>query len=245
MADDGCYLYCILDDRVDKSLGKVGLLDAEVHGLSYKDVTALVSPIQFKEIDTNLDNILAHQRVVELSRGMGTTLPVKFGIIFRNEGGVSSLLSKSYDDYRAKLTRLKDKDEFGIKVILNDVGLKRIRTEVANESRDIGKIRKDVTKAKRGTSYLLNIKMEEALRNETYRKIDSVSREIHRELSEASVDNVPLKSEHDQIILNAAYLVDRVDAQKFQKKVEATRKAFEKEGLVIHVSGPWAPYSFC
>ncbi len=245
MADDGRYVYCIVNDRVDKSLGKVGLLDAEVHGVSYKDITALVSPIQFKEIETNLDNILAHQRVVELSRAIGTTLPVKFGIIFRNEEGVNSLLARSYDDYRTKLTRLKDKDEFGIKVILNDAGLKRIRAEVASESREIGKIKKDVTKAKRGTSYLLNIKMEEALRNETYRKIDSVSREIHKQLSEASIDNVPLKSEHDQIILNAAYLVNRADGLQFQKMVEGAKKDFEKEGLVIHVSGPWAPYSFC
>ena len=226
-------------------LGKVGLFGGEVHTVKHKDIFAMVSPVEFKEIETNLNNILVHQQVVESSRGIGTTLPVKFGVIFKSEDGVKKLLEKSYTDYRSKLTMVKGKDEFGIKVILNDVALKKIRTQVAEESSEIGKIKKDLSKAKSGTSYLLNIRMDEALRNETYRKIDEMSHEIHERLAEASFKGVTLKSEHEQIILNGAYLVDRPDTQKFQKEIEKTKEDFEKEGLVIHLSGPWAPYSFC
>ena len=234
-----------MTDGDESSFGSIGIEGREVFGVEYKGVTGVVSPIPFKTIEANLPTILAHQKVVEACMAKATTLPVRFGVIFKNENGVKEMLSKSYDDYRTKLVKLNGKDEFGAKVILDEAGLKRVKTEVESESAELGKLRKTVSKAAKGTSYLLSIKMEEAVRNAAAKKVEEMSMGVHAELSRAAVDSAVLKSEHQQIVLNAAYLVDRSRREEFQAESARVRRKYEKEGLTIHLSGPWAPYSFC
>lgn len=242
---EGRYLYCILDGAETRNLGKVGIQGGEVRVLPYESVGAVISPVPFSEIESNLGNILVHQKVVDLARGIGTALPVRFGIIFKTEEGVKKMLSKSYESYRTKLHKLKDRDEFGVKVILNDSGLKRIRESVAAHSEEVVATRKKLPKSGRGTSYLLRLKMEEAIKNQLYKKIEDLSQQIYTRLGAPADERTVLKSDHEQIILNAAYLINRREVERFQKEVEAVRKDFGGEGLIVHTSGPWAPYSFC
>jgi Gas vesicle synthesis protein GvpL/GvpF len=241
---DGRYVYCVVDGDSKKISGKHGLSGADIFTVSHNGIAAVVSVVPYKEIESNLENIMAHQKVVEKAREVGTTLPVRFGIIFRTEQGVRELLTKQYTDYRAKLSNLKDKDEFGVKLILNEAGLKRIRAQVEQEMNVGGKTRK-APKAKSGTAYLKKIKMDEAIANRTYKKVDSLSREVHDRLAKASVGSALLKSEHEQIILNGAYLVDRKETARFRHELESIKRDSEKNSLVVHTSGPWAPYSFC
>jgi hypothetical protein len=244
MTAEGRYLYCVTEGAADE-FGKIGLSGKDVFAVPYKDIAAVVSAIPFKTIESTLTSILTHQQVVEASTSRATTLPVRFGVIFKNEEGVKELLSKSYASYRAKIDELRGKEEFGAKVILDEAGLKRIRTEVERESDEVGKLRKSMAKATRGTLYLLRIKLDEALRSETARRIGDVSGAVHSELGRAAVQSTLLKSDHEQIILNGAYLVDRSRHDEFQSEAEKVKNKFEKQGLAIHVSGPWAPYSFC
>jgi len=244
MTADGRYLYCVTEGKND-AFGKIGLSGKDVFAVTHKDIAAVVSAIPFKTIDSTLTSILTHQQVVDACTAKATTLPVRFGVIFKNEEGVKELLAKSYPNYRAKILELRGKEEFGAKVILDEAGLKRIRAEVEKESDELGKLKKSMAKATRGTLYLLKIKMDEALRSETAKKIGDVSGAVHSELGRAAVQSTLLKSDHEQIVLNGAYLVDRSRHDEFQSEAERIKNKFEKQGLTIHVSGPWAPYSFC
>jgi hypothetical protein len=244
MASEGRYLYCVTE-AAEAKVGKIGISGKEVSGVAYKDVTAIVSAIPFKTIDASLDNIMLHQKVVEACRLKATTLPVRFGVIFKNEEGVREMLSKSYEDYHAKLAKLRGKDEFGAKVIIDEAGLNRIKAEVETESAEVRKLNRAVAKASKGTSYLLKIKADEALRIETAKRIEDLSQGVYAELAKAAVEGALLKTEHEQIVLNAAYLVDRSRREEFQGEAERVKRKYEKQGLAIHLSGPWAPYSFC
>ncbi len=244
MTGEGRYLYCVTEAAAG-SLGKIGISGNEVTGVAYKDVTAVVSGIPFKTIEASLDNIMVHQKVVEASCSKATTLPVRFGVIFKNEEGVKEMLSKSYQEYRTKLEKLRGKEEFGAKVIIDEAGLKRMRAEVEEESDEVKKLKKAVAKASKGTSYLLKIKLDEALRNETAKRVEDLSQGVNGELLRAALEGALLKAEHEQIVLNAAYLVDRSRRDEFQAEAAKVKRKYEKEGLTIHLSGPWAPYSFC
>jgi hypothetical protein len=211
----------------------------------HKDIGAVVSPIPYAEVDASIDNILAHQRAVDASRKLGTSLPVKFGTIFKKEDGVTTLLAKSYDDYRSKLAKLKGMDEFGVKVLFNKAGLAKVKSDVETSSPEIMKMRRSLEKSREGKSYFTRLKMNEAIRAEAFRKIDELSREIHKELAKSSQENSILKSDHQQIVLNAAYLVRRGEGDAFLARASTLGKAYAEKGLVVHSSGPWAPYSFC
>ena len=242
---DGRYVYCIVDSNEPTTLGDIGLLGRPAYVVCHKDIGALVSPIPYAEVQASIDNILAHQRAVESARKVGTTLPVKFGTIFRKEDGVTTLLTKSYDDYRKKLAKLEGLDEFGVKVLFNKAGLDKVKADVERKSPEVLKMRRSLAKASQGKSYFTKLKMSEAIKSEAYRRMDELSREIHDELVRDAQDSSLLKSEHEQIVLNAAYLVRRGNGEEFLAKAGKLGKTYAEKGLLVHSSGPWAPYSFC
>jgi hypothetical protein len=242
---DGRYVYCIVDTAEPTALEDVGVLGKPGHIVGHKDIGAVVSIVPYAEVEASIDNILAHQRMVEASRKVGTTLPVKFGTIFRKEDGVTTLLSTSYDTYRKKLAKLEGMDEFGVKVLFNKAGLAMVKTAVEKTSPEVVKMRRSLAKAGKGKSYFTKMKMDEAIRSEAYRKMDELSREIHDDLARNSQESSILKSEHEQIVLNAAYLVRRGDGEAFLARARHLGKEYAEKGLLVHSSGPWAPYSFC
>src|ERR1700733_4633868 len=160
---EGRYVYCIVDSAEPTLLEDVGLLGKPAHVVGHRDIGAVVSPVPYAEIEASIDNILAHQQVVEASRKIGTTIPVKFGTIFQKEDGVTTLLTKSYEDYRRKLTKLQGMDEFGVKVLFNKAGLAKLKSVVEQTSPEIVKMRRSLTKAGEGKSYFTKLKMNEAI----------------------------------------------------------------------------------
>ena len=241
---EGRYLYCVTE-AVDTDLGKIGLRNSKVFPVLYRDLVGVVSSIAYESLEASLPDILVHQKVVEACWSKGTTLPVRFGVIFKNENGVRQMLAKSYEEYKAKLTNLEKKDEYGAKVIISEEGLKKIKQGIESQSEEVGKLKKVVAKSTRGTSYLLKIKMDEALRNETAKTIEELAKNVHTDLTKAALQSALLKSDHEQIALNAAYLVPRGQRKEFEAQVVAVKRRYESEGVGIHLSGPWAPYSFC
>ena len=241
----GRYIYCILESEKKPDIGNIGLFDSNVYTIGHKDLNAIVSAIPFKETPASVDNIIAHQRVVEASRKIGTTLPVRFGVIIKTEEGVKNLLVKSYRDFRSKITKFKDKDEFGVKIVFDKNNLKKIKKDMPDESDEIKKIKKEMNNAGDGTAYFLKMKMDEAVKNETLKKIDRLSGEIHNEIASLADDSRILKSDIDQVILNVAYLVKKKDHDSFNLKLKKLEEKYKKDNLIFHISGPWAPYSFC
>lgn len=244
---DGRYIYCIVDweeKKLPANFGNIGIGENAVYTIGYKDIAAVVSTIPFKQMDSNLNDIVAHQRVVEAAREVRTVLPVRFGVILKNEEGIKKLLGGSYKDYSAKLSVLRGKDEIGIKVLLNKSSLKKIQAQ-AEQSEEIRKIKQEISDSKPGTSYFLKLRLQDAMKNETLMKIDKMVGEINNSLAGTAEDRRLLKNDVGEIVLNAAYLVDRSKIWAFDTKVKVLRERFEREGMTLHRSGPWAPYSFC
>ena len=247
MLMDGRYIYCIINWGEKKPIGNfgnIGIGENPVYTIDYKDIAAVVSTIPFKQMDSNMNDIVAHQRVVEAAREVDTVLPVRFGVILKSEEGIKKLLAGSYKDYRAKLASLRGKDEIGIKVLLNKASLKKIK-EQAEQSEEIRKMKQEISSAKPGASYFLKMRLEDAMKNETLMTIDKLVGEINNSLAGSAVDRRLLKNDVGEIVLNAAYLVDKSKTGAFDAKVKELRERFEKEGVTLHRSGPWAPYSFC
>lgn len=241
---EGRYLYCILDGKEKHNLGHIGLYDKNAYTISHKDISAVISPIPFKELQPDIQSITAHQKVVEESRTHGTTLPIRFGILFKTEDGVKTMLTKSYDTFKTKIKKLQDKDEYGLKIVIEKSKLTKLESE-SHKVPSIQKMKKEMDDSGKGTAYFIKMKLDEAIKTETYKKIDSISGKIHDDLTAVSSSNCLLKNDLDQLILNAAYLIDKKQRDEFTRKVENLKQKYEDYGLMFHLSGPWAPYSFC
>ncbi len=245
---DGRYIYCIIDwdqKKPPANLGNIGISESPVYTIAHKDICAVVSSIPFKQMESNMNDIVAHQRVVEAAREIGTVLPVRFGVILKNEEGIKKLLTGSYKDYSAKIVQVRGKDEIGIKVLLGKASLKKIEAQAQEQSDEIQKIKSEISSAQPGTSYFMKLRLQDAVKNETLRKIDQMVGEINRTLGSGAQDTKMMKNEVGEIVLNAAYLVDRNKMNEFDTKLRELRDRFESQGMTIHRSGPWAPYSFC
>lgn len=241
---EGRYLYCILDGFPNRTVGGIGLFDSKTYVVSYKDVSAIVSNVPFKEIKPEVETMTSHQRIVDESRTHGTILPARFGTIFKSDDGVKKMLVKSYKELKTKITKLEGKDEFGLKIIIDKPNLKKLEYTL-HDIPEIKKIKKEIAASGEGTAYFLKMKMNEAIKNQTYKKIDELGGQIHKEIAKDAFDSCLLKCDFDEIMLNAAYLVNRDDASKFHKKLDELKEKYKGHGLVFHLSGPWAPYSFC
>jgi hypothetical protein len=244
-SNEAQYLYCIVDGKTVLDLGKVGLMDGEVTTLAVDGLAAVVSPVPYKELESSLANIMTHQKVVELARSKSTALPVRFGVIFKSKDGVKKLLAESNASYREKLSKLDGKDEYGVKVILSGEGKNQLKMTVGKGSPELGRLTRASAKAGKGTAYLLKLKAEEALKAESFRALEKYSSEVNDRLAKASADSRRLGADHEQIVLNAAYLVDRNGVSAFQEAVKKATEDVKPVGLELHLSGPWAPYSFC
>lgn len=247
MSEDGRYIYCIVDWEENKpsgNFGNIGIGENAVFTIGYKNIAAVVSVIPFKKMESNLNDIVAHQRVVEAACETHTVLPVRFGVILKDEEGIKKLLTSSYKDYLSKISELRGKDELGIRVLLNKSSLKKIEAQ-AELSEEIQKIKQEISLSKPGTSYFLKLRLQDAVKNETLMMIDKMVGEINNSLAQIAVDKRLLKNDVSEIVLNAAYLVDRNRTHEFDAKVRELRERFERVGMTIHRSGPWAPYSFC
>ena len=236
---DGRYIYCISEMGEDRDLNAVGILGRPVFFIGFKDIGAYVSIVPYEELKTDIEVIESHQHVVERSREKVATLPVKFGVIFKTDEGVRSLLAKSYEEYRAKLSKFRNKDEFGLKVLITKQSTDSTKKE------EMVKASGNRSKVGEGAAYFQKLRDEEAKRANELKIWDGIRGEIKERLSEHAVQQTVLNSDLPQILLNAAYLVDRKKKDAFFNSIEQVRSRFEHSGVAIHMSGPWAPYSFC
>lgn len=240
----GVYLYCISETSSKKNLGNIGLYEKPAYAIGFKDIGAIVSDAPFKEIQPNVNEINSHQQVVEAAREKWTTLPVRFGTMFKSEDGVIKYLEKSYKDLRAKISKFENKDEYGIKVVFDKDDLTKLDMKI-DDNDEIKKIKEEMFTSGQGASYFLRLKMEEAKRNQVLKKVDEIATDIHKQISSCVFEGCVLKADIAQIILSAAYLVDRNKKDEFDAKTQKVREKYEANGIMIHTSGPWAPYSFC
>lgn len=237
---EGRYVYCIFEGDPITNLGKIGIHGNDVYSIKHNKINAAVSSIPFKEFEPNIENISAHQRVIEEARKFGTTVPVRFGVLIKEEDGVKNLLKKSYSEFTNKISKLRGKDEYGVKVFLQQKNHKIFQEF---QTKEIKKLKKDIAASSEGTSYFLKLKLEEAIKNESLKRIEEISQQIHKEISEISTDSCLLNDELDDIILNGAYLINKNQESDFTKKFVRLKNKYKE--LKFHISGPWAPYSFC
>lgn len=254
-ANDGLYLYCVLDAgrTPPGERGIDGRRDAFV--LPYRELGALVGEValadysdealsgRFQDPDWVGEHAGRHDAIVRSAMEAGGVLPVRFGTIYSSEQHLKRALAGEYDRLRSFLAVVGDKEEWGLKVYAP------AGRNAADEEGGVNELGCG-TAAGPGTAYFLRKKRERLRREGGLVGRSTLAGEIFECLAARSARsrrNRLLSRRASGVdadmVLNAAFLIAGHERDAFRQALDDT--AGRHRDLLFHLSGPWAPYNFC
>jgi Gas vesicle synthesis protein GvpL/GvpF len=240
IAPRGKYVYCIIQSERPLRFDAAGIADerAEVHTVGYRDLAAVVSDVPIGVVDSTRENVLAHERVNEIVMREHTVIPMSFGTIFKTRDDIVELLRSAQDAFGDVLNKMRDKMEFGLKVLWDRDS---IIQEIEQEDEDINRLKKEIALQK-GSTYFARMQygraIDAALQSRSERYVAEILDRL-RSVAVASRINKPIG---DKMIMNAAFLVSRDLENAFDAGVKSIASGHDK--LTFKYTGPWPPYNF-
>jgi hypothetical protein len=136
----GKYVYCVVESSSPLRFGPLGIGTelAEVNSVHYKERAAIVSDTPVEVFDATCENVLAHEQVNEAVMREHTVIPMSFGTVFKTRGDIVELLRAAYDAFGDVLQKMKDKVEFGLKVLWDRDAVVR---EIEAEDEDVRRLK--------------------------------------------------------------------------------------------------------
>ncbi|MCX4830423.1 GvpL/GvpF family gas vesicle protein [Streptomyces sp. NBC_01016] len=208
-------------------------LVAVVGSVPERDFAEAPLHAHLEDLDWLTETARAHQNVIAALTTVTSPLPLRLATVFRDDAGVRLMMEQEERRFRAGLDRLAGRVEWGVKVYVEEPEAPAPAAGPATSGRD----------------YLRRRRAERTARDDTWRRAEGFAQELHDELSlHAAHTRVhpPQNPELSRVsglnVLNAAYLVERSDAEEFVERVDATKD--REPDLRVELTGPWAGYSF-
>lgn len=234
-------LYCILWARSDRHLpADKGVQDREIKFIEHEQIAAVVSDFDPSVRSLDVQNLILYHDVIDSCFQMGAVIPFRFKTILANEAEIKRLLVQRGTDYESNLSRLKDKTEMGIRLILD-----KIQTEKAalNEPLD-----NEMDSESPGMSYLAKRKnvysYQNAVDTRCQELVDISKKALEGLYVDFKLDASQTASSHSsgkEIMISSYFLIDKSSVQQFKAIFEEIKPGL---GARVLVSGPWAPYNF-
>ena len=234
----GRYVYCIIPTEEAKNFGPIGIGTdpTEVSTVTYRDIAAVVSPTPIEVHDPTRENVLAHERVNEAVMKDYTVIPMSFGTVFKTEQDIIELLKTAYDAFRDVLDKMRNKLEFGLKILWEPEQVIKV---IEKEDESLRLLRQEIS-SQQGSTYFARMQYGRLVDSMLEERSEQTATEILGALKGvASRVNKPIG---DKMILNAAFLVSRDREEEFDAKVKQIGATHEH--LNFKYTGPWPPYNF-
>lgn len=229
------YTYAIIDSNSEMDEPIRGLGEASVYNIPYRDIGIVVSGLDPQVQIKTEESILKHEEVAERLMDRFTVLPMRLYTVFSGKEDMLLKVKDYYEDFIKNLDRVRNKAEFGIKVIWGGNIIKeRIINVYKNES--------PAHLTQSGTKFMKEkferYKIDKEFEEEADRCIAIVDGFLNRLASEKKLE----KLKTDNLLLSASYLVDKEKKDDFKKAFEELRSSHRD--LKYLLSGPWPPYNF-
>jgi hypothetical protein len=229
------YVYAIVDWSEAPLPRQLGLQDAELAKVIWRDVAAVVSP--FNGTVTRAANELwRHEEVVESLMGDRAVLPARFGTLLRSHQHVSDMLCQSYNGLAEDIERVRGYVEIGMRFLTT------AEDDTAAEPAPSVSAGLAQTAMGPGSAYLWSrLAKERDLQRRRHAKL-SLIREAFDALATHAHASRLEDAQEDRPGTSAAFLVPRDRLLSF--RAIATDVANAHPQLAMLCTGPWPPYSF-
>ena len=241
-SDDGKYVYCIIKTAEAQDFGPIGIGDGgnRVYTVHHRDLAAVVSDTPIRIYDPTRENVLAHELVNETVMRDFTVIPMSFGTIFRTREDINELLRSTYRAFDDVLDKMRDKIEFGLKVLWDR---ERVMGRLEAEDEEIHRLKGEITGNAQSSTYFARMQLGRLIEAGLEATAGGYVMDVHESLKPVAVASRSNKPIGDRMIMNAAYLVDRSREHEFDEAVKALSRKYE-DMLSFKYTGPWPPYNF-
>jgi hypothetical protein len=253
------YLYCLARPDALTRLDGLGV-DGEspLNLIPLKDIVAVVSAVRLDDFvgpaaDARMTDlawvgprVCRHEEIVERVMRSSPVLPARFAALFSSRESLASWLECHHDAISRALDRFADHEEWAVKGTL-DRRTAEARFLAAALARQEGAL-----SSSPGARYFEERRIQAGIGQELDAWLKEASAGIARalldcavELEERAVASGGAPPEEGTRILNWAFLVSQSRTDDFGARIQRINDEHAERGLVLDVSGPWPPYSFC
>lgn len=238
MVPKGLYVYCVIGTGEARNFGPIGVggKSDTVTTIAYRDLSAVISSVPMDKYEVGQKTMLAHERVIEKVMTDHTVLPVRFYTVAPNAEEIRNLLRSRYGEFKKLLRELDNKVELGIKALWKDMN--QALREVVGEARQ-EEDSAAASEASRGNNKAEAEKRVRLVLEEKRAKARELLLEPLRPLASDLCLN---KTYGDDMVMNAAFLVDRSREREFDARVEQLSGQYDT--IEFKYVGPAPPYSF-
>lgn len=239
----GKYVYCIIrsSDRLQcKSLG-IGERGDPVHTVHHGDLMAVVSDSPVIEYASSRRNMMAHTLVLEDVMREHTILPVRFGVVAPSAKALEEkVLQRRHEELSNLLSEMEGRNEVGLKAFWYE---NVIFPEVVAENPPIQRLRDSLMGRAAEETYYERIRLGEMIESAIGKKRVEDSQRILGALRPLADETHLGDVITDQMVVNAAFLVQDARKEAFDKTLDALDEEMGTRVLFKYV-GPVPPYNF-
>src|SRR3972149_719348 len=241
--EEGNYIYCIIGTDQTINYGSLGIggRGDMVSTWGYQGISCVVSKSSLANYVLSRENLMAHQLVIEKVMREHTVLPVRFSTIAASAEDIRGFLRKRHAEFRNLLSDMDNKVELGLKVMWKNMApvfgdIERAKKEI---KRLLGKIDASPVEKTNNNRNTLGELGEAGLR----KKKEEDAEDILGVLSPIAVDMRTNKLHGDNMLINAAFLVDGKMAKEFDSRIQELDENF-KDNMKFKYVGPVPPFNF-
>lgn len=238
------YLYGIVEGTEDADLDISGVEGASTVRIVVGDGLGVVVSDYYGEEFRGLSKeelvrcLLAHQQAIERVMERHTVLPVKFGTTLDSPEEVRALVAQAHGDLVKALDLMRDKVEVEVAATWD---INRVLHEVGQEE-EVVRAREAI--AARGSPTLEDkVRLGQVVKACLDRRRNAYRERMLDILRPLAISVVPNALVAEEMVMNVAFLVERVWQRELEERVRELDSLFDNE-VTFRVIGPLPPYSF-
>jgi hypothetical protein len=253
------YLYCVT--AKEPKLEQIEALESGIYCVGSNGLYAVAAKVERREFDAeglkkNMADLKwvrymvgTHEKIIERITAEIDVIPFRFGTLFSTDNSLKAMLEQYGQQFEGILNRLAGKQEWGLKIYCDPAKLKaglpgdKVRILMTDD---------EIKRSSEGRAYFLKKKKETMVQEALDEKISECGRKSFESLKDLSCEArvtrlLPkeVTEREDDMVLNAAFLVDKAGTDDFLDMARILKTRYEGNGFLIDCTGPWPPYNFC
>jgi hypothetical protein len=189
-----------------------------------------------------------HEAILDAALAGATIVPLRMCTVYESADNVRRMLAHERGALDEALGFLEGRLEWSVKVLVASDAL----TDVARAELEPDDEPPSATERRgEGGAYLLGRRRERLLRQRAQSIAADLAEQIHARLGDWAIDavtrpaqNPELSGHEGEMLLNAAYLVERERSSELRRLVDELEAHHRELGISIELTGPWPPYNF-